>query len=407
MIWYPYQQMKTMNEPYEIVDAEGVYLYTNDGNKMIDSISSWWSTIHGYKHPVLTEAIVTQAEKFSHVMLGGLTHEPVKKLAAKLEDWLPGDLDYCFFSDSGSVGVEVALKMALQYHMNRGDKSRTKILSLTNSYHGDTFKAMEAGDDEDYHFVLEAYGENKNVVHIPTEIDALEEAFYRHHDSLNSFIVEPLLQGAGGMLMYDVSFLQRARELCDKYDVLLIFDEVATGFGRTGNRFVADLVQPDILILGKALTGGYIGHAATVANHKVYDAFFSDDPDKALMHGPTFMGNPIACSVALKSIELFENEDYMSKISRITEIMHREMDGFTDPRIKEIRIMGGCICIEVNDSRDLKGFREFAYEHGVFNRPFLSYMYAMVPYVITEEDLVHVLDVMKNWFHKNQIKIKE
>ena len=407
MIWYPYQQMKTMNEPYEIVDAEGVYLYTNDGNKMIDSISSWWSTIHGYKHPVLTEAIVTQAEKFSHVMLGGLTHEPVKKLAAKLEDWLPGDLDYCFFSDSGSVGVEVALKMALQYHMNRGDKSRTKILSLTNSYHGDTFKAMEAGDDEDYHFVLEAYGENKNVVHIPTEIDALEEAFYRHHDSLNSFIVEPLLQGAGGMLMYDVSFLQRARELCDKYDVLLIFDEVATGFGRTGNRFVADLVQPDILILGKALTGGYIGHAATVANHKVYDAFFSDDPDKALMHGPTFMGNPIACSVALKSIELFENEDYMSKISRITEIMHREMDGFTDPRIKEIRIMGGCICIEVNDSRDLKGFREFAYEHGVFNRPFLSYMYAMVPYVITEEELVHVLDVMKNWFHKNQIKIKE
>ena len=330
-----------------------------------------------------------------------------EKLAAKLEDWLPGDLDYCFFSDSGSVGVEVALKMALQYHMNRGDKSRTKILSLTNSYHGDTFKAMEAGDDEDYHFVLEAYGENKNVVHIPTEIDALEEAFYRHHDSLNSFIVEPLLQGAGGMLMYDVSFLQRARELCDKYDVLLIFDEVATGFGRTGNRFVADLVQPDILILGKALTGGYIGHAATVANHKVYDAFFSDDPDKALMHGPTFMGNPIACSVALKSIELFENEDYMSKIPRITEIMHREMDGFTDPRIKEIRIMGGCICIEVNDSRDLKGFREFAYEHGVFNRPFLSYMYAMVPYVITEEDLVHVLDVMKNWFHKNQIKIKE
>ena len=407
MIWYPYQQMKTMNEPYEIVDAEGVYLYTNDGNKMIDSISSWWSTIHGYKHPVLTEAIVTQAEKFSHVMLGGLTHEPVKKLAAKLQEWLPGDLDYCFFSDSGSVGVEVALKMALQYRMNKGDKKRTKILSLTNSYHGDTFKAMEAGDDEDYHFVLEAFGENKNVVHIPTEIDALETAFSRYHDSLNSFIVEPLLQGAGGMLMYDVSFLQRARELCDEYDVLLIFDEVATGFGRTGNRFVADLVQPDILILGKALTGGYIGHAATVANHKVYDVFYSDDPDKALMHGPTFMGNPLACSVALKSIELFENEDYMSKIARITEIMHREMDGFTDPRLKEIRIMGGCICIEVNDSRDLKGFREFAYEHGVFNRPFLSYMYAMVPYVITEEELVHVLDVMKNWFHKNQIKIKE
>ena len=398
MIWYPYEQMKTMKEPYEIVDAEGVYLYTKDGSRLIDSISSWWSTIHGYKHPVLTEAITAQAEKFSHIMLGGLTHEPVKKLAAKLEEWLPGDLDYCFFSDSGSVAVEVALKMALQYHMNKGDKERTKVLSLTNSYHGDTFKAMEAGDDEDYHFVLEAYGKNENVVHIPTEIPELEKAFDEYHDSLNSFIVEPLLQGAGGMLMYDVSFLERARELCDEYDVLLIFDEVATGFGRTGNRFVADLVQPDILILGKALTGGYIGHAVTVADHKVYDAFYSDDPDKALMHGPTFMGNPLACSAALKSIEVFEEEDYMSKISDITRIMWREMADFTDPRIKEIRIMGGCICIEVKDSSVLKGFREFAYEHGVFNRPFLSYMYAMVPYIITEEELVHVLDTMKAWF---------
>ena len=398
MIWYPYEQMKTMKEPYEIVDAEGVYLYTKDGSRLIDSISSWWSTIHGYKHPVLTEAITAQAEKFSHVMLGGLTHEPVKKLAAKLEEWLPGDLDYCFFSDSGSVAVEVALKMALQYHMNKGDKERTKVLSLTNSYHGNTFKAMEAGDDEDYHFVLEAYGKNENVVHIPTEIPELEKAFDEYHDSLNSFIVEPLLQGAGGMLMYDVSFLERARELCDEYDVLLIFDEVATGFGRTGNRFVADLVQPDILILGKALTGGYIGHAVTVADHKVYDAFYSDDPDKALMHGPTFMGNPLACSAALKSIEVFEEEDYMSKISDITRIMRRKMADFTDPRIKEIRIMGGCICIEVKDSSVLKGFREFAYEHGVFNRPFLSYMYAMVPYIITEEELVHVLDTMKAWF---------
>ena len=211
MIWYPYEQMKTMKEPYEIVDAEGVYLYTKDGSRLIDSISSWWSTIHGYKHPVLTEAITAQAEKFSHVMLGGLTHEPVKKLAAKLEEWLPGDLDYCFFSDSGSVAVEVALKMALQYHMNKGDKERTKVLSLTNSYHGDTFKAMEAGDDEDYHFVLEAYGKNENVVHIPTEIPELEKAFDEYHDSLNSFIVEPLLLGAGGMLMSDVSFLERAR----------------------------------------------------------------------------------------------------------------------------------------------------------------------------------------------------
>lgn len=399
MIWYPYQQMKTMNPPYKIVDAQGVWLQTEE-RKMIDSISSWWSVIHGYKHPVLTEAIKSQADNFSHVMLGGLTHEPVQKLSDKLQSWLPGDLDYCFFSDSGSVAVEVGLKMALQYYVNRGEMERTKVLSLTHSYHGDTFKTMEVGDDEDYHFILEVYGENPNVIHIPTEIPALEKAFDQYHRELNCFIVEPLLQGAGGMRMYDISFLQRARELCDEYGVLLIFDEVATGFGRTGNRFVADLVLPDILVLGKALTGGYIGHAVTVANKKVYDGFYSDDPDKALMHGPTFMGNALACSVALKSIELFEKEDYITKIRRIEQITRREMEGFTDPRIKEVRMMGGCVCVEVYHPETLKGYQQFAYERGVFSRPFLNYMYAMVPYIISEEELVQVLDAMKAWFRR-------
>lgn len=230
MIWYPYQQMKTMQAPFEIVDAEGVYLYTKE-HKMIDSVSSWWSVIHGYKHPVLNEAIIEQVGKFSHVMLGGLTHEPVRRLSDKLQSFLPGDLDYCFFSDSGSVAVEVALKMALQYYVNRGEQQRTMILALEHAYHGDTFKTMEAGDDEDYHFVLNAYGKSPYVVHIPTEIAALEQAFAQYHDKLNCVLVEPLLQGAGGMRMYDVSFLQRARELCDQYGVLLIFDEVATGFG--------------------------------------------------------------------------------------------------------------------------------------------------------------------------------
>lgn len=399
MIWYPYQQMKTMKEPYKIIDAEGVWLKTQE-REMVDSISSWWSVIHGYKHPVLTEAIKAQADHFCHVMLGGLTHEPVQKLADRLKIFLPGDLDYCFFSDSGSVAVEVALKMALQYYVNYGEMRRTKVLSLTHAYHGDTFKTMEVGDDEDYHFILEAYGEKKNVIHIPTQIPALEQAFEKYHQELNCFIVEPLLQGAGGMRMYDISFLVRARELCDRYGVLLIFDEVATGFGRTGHRFVADLVRPDILVLGKALTGGYIGHAVTVANRKVYRGFYSDDPDKALMHGPTFMGNALACSVALKSIDLFEQEDYMSKIHRIEAITKREMEGFADDRIKEVRIMGGCVCVEVKDVSMLKGYQEFAYERGVFSRPFLNCMYAMVPYIISEEELVRVLDTMKAWFHQ-------
>ena len=395
MIWYPYEQMKTMKQPYKIVGANGVYIETEE-KRLIDSVSSWWSVIHGYNHPVLNEAIKSQVDRFSHVMLGGLTHDPVLQLSEKLESILPKDLDYCFFSDSGSVAVEVAIKMALQFNTNRGSKRRT-VLALEHAYHGDTFKAMEVGDDEEYHF---AFGEKKDVVHIPTEISALEEAFQKYHDELTCFIVEPLLQGAGGMLMYDISFLQRARQLCDEYDVLLIFDEVATGFGRTGYRFVADVVCPDILILGKALTGGYIGHAVTVANHKVYKGFYSDDASLALMHGPTFMGNALACSVALKSIELFETENYIDKIKKITEIMKREMSGFTDERIKEIRIMGGCICIEVQDKNALDGYQAFAYERGVFSRPFLTYLYAMVPYIIKEEELVQVLNTMKAWFRK-------
>lgn len=290
--------------------------------------------------------------------------------------------------------------MALQYYMNQGERQRTMTLSLTHSYHGDTFKTMEVGDDEDYHFVLEAFGEKKYAVNIPTEIPALEEAFEKYHDKLNCLLVEPLLQGAGGMRMYDISFLKRARELCDQYGVLLIFDEVATGFGRTGNRFVADLVLPDILVLGKALTGGYIGHAATIANEKVYRAFYGDDPEKALMHGPTFMGNAIACSVALKSVELFENENYMDKIKKIEAITRREMSGLKDDRIADVRMMGGCVCVEVKDPKTLEGYQEYAYTRGVFARPFLNYLYAMVPYIITEAELLQVLDAMKDWFKK-------
>lgn len=395
MIWYPYQQMKHMNEPYKIEDAEGVYLYTKD-KALIDSVSSWWSVIHGYKHPVLNKAIREQTEQFAHVMLGGLTHEPVERLSKKLEEWLPGDLDYCFFSDSGSVAVEVALKMAYQFYLNQG-QSREKVLSLTHSYHGDTFKTMEVGDDGDYHAIIR---EKPNVVHIDTRIEDLERAFLAHGQEFYCMIVEPLLQGAGGMQMYDISFLERARRLCDEYGVLLIFDEVATGFGRTGNRFVADLVLPDILVLGKALTGGYIGHAVTVAGHKVYQGFYSDDPQHALMHGPTFMGNALACSVALQSIELFEQGAYLDRIHRIETITERELEGFEDPRIKEIRIMGGCVCIEVKEESTLKGYQKFAYQRGVFSRPFLRYLYAMVPYVITEEELIQVLDCMKAWFRQ-------
>lgn len=400
MIWYPYQQMKTMSEPYRITDAEGVYLKTENG-AMIDSISSWWSVIHGYRNPELDEVIKDQLQHFAHVMLGGLTHEPVEKLAKKLEEWLPGDLNHCFFSDSGSVGVEVALKIALQYYINQGEHGRTTILALKHAYHGDTFKTMEVGDDDDYHFILQAYGKSPYVRHITTDVKALEQAFAKYHKELNAFIVEPLLQGAGGMRMYDISFLKRARALCDQYNVLLIFDEVATGFGRTGHRFVADLVLPDILVLGKALTGGYLGHAVTVANEKVFAGFYDDNPEHALMHGPTFMANPLACRVALKSIELFEKGNYLERIQRLESIAREELIGLQDERIADIRVMGGCACIEVKDADTLKGYQSFAYEQGVFSRPFLTYLYAMVPYIITDDEMRHVLRTMKKWFQEH------
>ncbi|MBQ4218364.1 MAG: adenosylmethionine--8-amino-7-oxononanoate transaminase [Butyrivibrio sp.] len=397
MIWYPYAQMKTMAPPIKIASAKGVHLYTEDGHDLIDSISSWWSVIHGYNNPVINDAIKEQLDKFAHVMLGGLTHDSVQKLSDKLAEWLPGDLNYCFFSDSGSVAVEVALKIALQFNTNRGS-DKNIILALEHAYHGDTFKAMEVGDDEDYHFAFGNSNEKKQgVVHIPIEIPALENAFKKYGDRLSCFIVEPLLQGAGGMRMYDISFLERARQLCDEYDVLLIFDEVATGFGRTGNRFVADLVLPDILVLGKALTGGYIGHAVTVANERVWNGFLSDDSSHALMHGPTFMGNALACAAAIKSIELFEKGNYLEKIKHIEEITLNAFEDFSSDKIQEIRIMGGCICIEVKNEKYLEGFRQYAFEHGVFTRPFLKYMYAMVPYIIEDWELVKIINVMKTW----------
>lgn len=397
MIWYPYVQMKNMKEPLKIIDAEGVYLYTED-KKLLDTISSWWCMIHGYKNKEINEAIKSQIDKFSHIMLGGLTHDPVQKLSQKLKEILPNDLDYCFYSDSGSVAVEVAIKMSIQYYFNAGKPEKNKIIALKYSYHGDTFKTMEIGDDSDYHL---AFPNKSGVHHIYADANELEDLFKKHHQDIAAFIVEPLLQGAGGMLNYDVRFLEEARELCDKYDVLLIFDEVATGFGRTGNVFVSNLVCPDIVVLGKALTGGYIGHAVTVANCKVFNGFYSDNPEHALMHGPTFMANPLACSAALKSIEIFFRDDYLSKIMKIEEITKREFEGFCDDRINEIRIIGASMCIEVKDPDTLKGFAKYAYDKGVFSRCFLNIMYTMVPYIINEDELVTIFDVYKSWFERN------
>lgn len=394
MIWYPYVQMKKMKNPYKVIDAKGVYIHTPE-KKMIDSISSWWSSIHGYSNEEINEAAKNQIDKFSHVMLGGLTHDPAQKLADKLREILPGDLDYVFYSDSGSVAVEVSLKMAIQYFNNKGMEQKKEIVALKEAYHGDTFKAMAIGDDPDYH---KAFPEKEGIHHIGISIKELEEVFEKRHDKIAAFIVEPLLQGAAGMKMYDVKFLEDARVLCDKYDVIFIFDEVATGFGRTGNMFVSELVKPDIVVLGKALTGGYVGHAATVASKKIYDGFYSDNPEHALMHGPTFMGNALSCAISLKSLEIFQRENYMAKIKKIERILREELYDLKSGHIKDIRVMGACACIEVYDNKVFEGFNEFAYEQGVWNRPFLNFMYTMPPYVIGKEELCQITNTFKKWF---------
>jgi len=394
MIWYPYTQMKTMDEPIKIIGAKGIYLHT-ETQKLIDTTSSWWSVIHGYNNPELNAVLKEQIDVFSHVMLGGLTHDPVEKLSDKLKDMLPGDLNYCFYSDSGSVAVEVSLKMAIQYFFNQNKPLKKGIIALEHAYHGDTFKTMAVGDDEDYHL---AFPEKEGVYHIKPDKTLLENLLINHHETVAAFIVEPLLQGAGGMKMYDVSFLEKAKQLCKIYNVLLIFDEVATGFGRTGHRFVSDLVCPDIIVLGKALTAGYIGHAVTVASEKVYRGFYSDNPDHALMHGPTFMGNPLACTVALKSIEIFEREDYLSKIKHIETELKKNFNTFESNKVKEVRILGGCLCLEVYDSEDLKGFKQYALKNGIHSRPFINYMYGMFPYIISDDSLNKVCEVYKNWF---------
>ena len=395
MLWYPYAQMKTMNAPYQIVAAKGPYLYTAE-KKLIDSVASWWCAIYGYNHPALNQAICRQVEQFSHIMLGGLTHEPARQLADKLAQWLPGDLDYCFFSDSGSVAVEVALKMAYQYYANNGE-NRPHVLSLKNAYHGDTFKAMEVSNVPAYHGM---FPRGDSVIHIFPDEESLEQAFARYGRTACCFIAEPLLQGAGGMKTYDLAVLRRARQLCDHYGVLLIFDEVATGFGRTGYRFVADVVLPDILVLGKALTGGYIGHGATITCRRVFEGFYNDDARYAFMHGPTFMGNPLACSAALAAIDLFEAENCLQRVQHIESLARRELNSLSDRRIRDIRILGACICIETFHPADLSGYQEFAYRRGVFSRPFLNCLYAMPPYILSDEDLLTVISVMKEWFQR-------
>ncbi len=416
-LWYPYQQMKLDNREWRVLSGKGSYIrtehiYTNEKKNLLDGVSSWWCAVHGYGNEELNNAIKEQVDKISHVMLGGLTHKPAEELAKKLVEISPEGLNHVFLSDSGSVGVEVAIKMCIQYFANKGMKEKKKMIGLTNAYHGDTFKAMEVGDDPDFHGAFkhtfkDVYhvnppegGYNSSESQLKDAIKELEELLEEHGNEIAGFILEPLLQASGGFIMYNPEYLNRVRKLCNKHNVLLVFDEVATGFGRTGKIFATSHTNicPDIMILGKALTGGYMGHAATLTSTKVFEAFWGDDYKLAFMHGPTFMGNPLACSVALKSIELFEKNNYLEKIEKITNILKEELLTFENPLVKSTRVLGVTGVIEVKDSSVLKEFQKYAYGEGAYIRPFGSYLYIMPSYIISEVEVKKLCSIMKNFF---------
>ncbi|WP_440134633.1 adenosylmethionine--8-amino-7-oxononanoate transaminase [Chitinophaga sancti] len=413
-LWYPYKQMKDLGKVPVMVAGNGTQMILEDGRILIDGISSWWAVIHGYNHPDINHALIDQINHFSHVMLGGLSHPPALALADKLVAVAPVGLNHVFYSDSGSVGVEVALKMALQYWKNTGHTGKHSIISLKNGYHGDTFKAMEVGDDSDFSsafadvlhrgFFLDtpAGGFHADTATLQKDIDALEGLLKAHATEIACFILEPIVQCAGGFRIYSPLYLKAARELCDQYDVLLVFDEVATGFGRTGKLFAAEHagITPDIMIIGKALTAGYMGHAATLATTRIFNSFLGESYEKALMHGPTFMGNPLATTVALKSIEIIERDHYLDRIAAINALIQTEFDKISSPAIADKRIVGAIGAIELKDDSMMAGFRDFAIANNAWLRPIGKVMYVMPAYIITDEELLFLIGVMKEWISR-------
>src|SRR5579864_1483643 len=377
-IWLPYAQMKTVAPPLAVRATHGSRIRLADGRELIDGIASWWTACHGYNHPHIRAAVECQLAQMPHVMFGGLVHEPALTLARRLVGLLAaGDLDRVFFSDSGSVAVEVALKMAVQYWRNQGRRGRTRFLAFTGAYHGDTTGAMAVSDPQDgMHAAFRGLLPAQITVDLPvdeTSTAAFQAALERHAGELAAIIVEPLVQGAGGMRFHDAAVLRTLRAAADRYELLLIFDEIFTGFGRTGSllAFQAASAVPDIITLSKALTDGTLPLAATIARKKVFEAFWSDDPTKALMHGPTFMANALGCAAANASLDLFEREPRLEQVGRISAALR---DGLAPcrnlPGVKDVRVKGAIGVVELNRIDDLDALRRRFIAEGVFIRPF-------------------------------------
>lgn len=416
-LWHPYAQMQTQPTALKVIGGSGAHFTLESGEQLLDATCSWWCMIHGYGHPRLVTAIKQQADTLCHVMLGGLTHDAANQLSADLVRITPPGLNHVFFSDSGSVGMEVAMKMAVQYQVQRGRPGKHRMLSLMKAYHGDTAGCMAVCDpDEGMHSLFSGFLPKHLFAPAPTaafdapreaveaDIQGLRDMLEAHHHEIAALLMEPLLQAAGGLNMTSPYYVKAARALCDEFGVLLIFDEVATGFGRTGKMFAAEHagVTPDIMVLSKGLTGGYLGHAATLATDSVYSAFLSEDPNRAFMHGPTFMGNPLACRVALESLAVFEEEDYLGKIAALNAILRQELAEDADleahPAVADVRVLGATAVIEVHDAASLEGAQDFARSRGVWLRSFGRWLYTMPAYVTLDDDMRQITSTMKDWF---------
>ncbi|QFU75864.1 adenosylmethionine--8-amino-7-oxononanoate transaminase [Halioglobus maricola] len=402
-VWHPYAQAADPGYIAPVVAASGVRLQLADGRELIDGMASWWCAIHGYNHPVMNRAVTAQLETMSHVMFGGITHPPAVKLAKMLADLTPASLDRVFFSDSGSVAVEVAMKMAIQYWQAIGRQSKQKMVALRSGYHGDTLATMSVCDPVTgmHHLFGEVLNKQFFAPAPQSPFDGpcpesdmaeISDILAQHHNEIAAVIVEPVVQGAGGMRFYSPDYLRKLRALCDAFDVLLIFDEIATGFGRTGKLFALEHadVEPDLLCLGKSLTGGYMTLAATLANKRVSEGIDSGDAG-AFMHGPTFMANPLACATAIASIELLLSQPWQRTVQRIHDELATGLAPARDlPQVADVRTLGAIGVIELREAVNMREVQPMFVERGIWIRPFGKLVYTMPPLVMNSDDVATV-----------------